>query len=81
MEHEKEQDLLEIKEQIERAKSNASELEGRKTLLLEQLDNNWKCKTAEEGAKKVKKLEKELEELEKKIADAIKELEEKYDFE
>ena len=80
MEHGKEQELLEIKEQIERAKSNASELEGRKTLLLEQLENNWKCKTVEEGDKKVKKLEKELEDLEKKIDTAIKELEEKYDF-
>ena len=77
----KEDELLELKKQIERAKANASELEGRKTLLLEQLEDNWKCKSVEEGDKKVEKFEKELETLNKKIETATKELEEKYDFE
>ena len=72
--------LLELKEQIDTAKQQVSQLEGRKEYLMQQLKEQWKCSTIPAAEKKVKELEKEISDLDEQIQDGVKELEEKYDF-
>ena len=74
-----EQQLLKLKEDIDQAKSKVSELKGRQQSLNEQLSEEWGCSTIKEAEAKVKKLEKEITDLDNKINEGIKELEEKYD--
>jgi len=73
-----EEDLLDLKEDIEKAKSLISELTGKKEYLMEQLESQWGCKTVAQAEKKSKKLEKELTELNEKIVEGIADLQEKY---
>lgn len=74
-----EQQLLKLKEDIDQAKSKVSELKGRQQSLNEQLSEEWNCSSVKEAEAKVKKLEKEITDLDNKINEGIKELEEKYD--
>jgi len=70
--------LLALKDKIERGKTKLSELKGQKTQQLETLLEEWKCISVEEAEKKLAALEEELETLEKEIEDGVAELEEKY---
>ena len=72
--------LIELKEQIDTAKQQVSQLEGRKDYLMQQLKEQWKCTTISAAEKKVKELEKEISDLDTQIQDGVKELEEKYEF-
>ena len=76
-----EKQLLNLKEEINEAKTKVSELTGEKQALLRQLKEQYACKTIEEAQKKVKSIQKEIEQLEKNIEQGIEELETKYNFE
>ena len=74
-----EQNLLDLKRQIEDARTSVSELKGQQTALLRQLKDTYKCNSVEEAERMVEKLKADANKLQKMIDEATKELEEKYD--
>ena len=72
-----EQELLDLKQEIEQAKENLSKLEGRKEAKMDQLKADYGIKTIAAAQKKIKQLEKEIAEWGEKIRVATKELENK----
>jgi predicted nucleic acid-binding Zn-ribbon protein len=72
-----ENELLKLKSDIDRAKITVSELNGQLTALKSQL-KEWDCKTVEEAEKKLKEMEQSISNFDVKIAEGVKELEEKY---
>jgi predicted nuclease with TOPRIM domain len=75
-----EQDLLELKKQVDEAKTKVSELTGHKTALLKQLKNDWECNSVEDVEKKLKLMNKEIEKISQQIETGIEELESKYEL-
>ena len=73
-----EKELLELKEDIEDAKSKVSELKGTHKHLMNQLKEDWDCTTVEQAQKKVEKMENEISTLSTQIDAGVKELNEKY---
>ena len=73
-----EQDLLDLKKDIDKSKLKVAELTGEKKSITQQLKNDWNCSTVEQAKTKLKSLEKDIETTEKQIDKATKELEEKY---
>lgn len=73
-----ERQLLDLKQEIEEAKSRISELRGQRNALLQQLEDGFKCKNIEQANEKLKALDKKSEELTKQINKLTDELEEKY---
>jgi predicted nuclease with TOPRIM domain len=73
-----EQQLLDLKDQVEEAKTKVSELTGQKQALMNQLKTDWNCKTIEEANTNLKEMENSISVLEKKIERGVNELEEKY---
>ena len=71
------QDLLDLKQEIEEAKETCTKLEGRKETLMEQLQKKFGVKTIPAAEKKLKAMEKEINEWDEKIETAIAELETK----
>jgi len=76
-----EQDLLDLKKDIDEAKTKKSELIGQKNALMTQLNNDWGCKTVEEAQKKLKTMGAEIEDIEDKIEKGVADLQEKYNVE
>ncbi len=74
----KESELLRLKQQIDDAKSQTAELKGHQSALMKQLKDDWKCNSVEEAEKLVKKMDREISDLNAKIEEGTKELEEKY---
>ena len=75
-----EQDLLNLKGEIDEAKTKVSELNGQKTALMNQLKTDFGCKTPKEAEKKLTDLKKEITTLENEIEEGTKELSEKYNI-
>lgn len=75
-----EDQLLQIKEQIDTAKSEISKLEGRKENLMETLNSQFKCKSVEEAEKTLLSLTAQIKEIDLIIQEESKKLESKYDF-
>jgi len=76
-----EQELLELKEEIDQAKQKYSELKGRLTFLMKQLKEDWGCTTIEQAEKKSAEMEKKIEKLNTQIEKGVKELQEKLETE
>ena len=76
-----EQRLLELKQEIDEAKTKVSELTGQKNALMKQLKEEYGCKTIQDADNKVDDLEKQIDDLNSQIEQGIEELETKYDFE
>jgi len=76
-----EQDLLDLKKDIDEAKTKKSELMGQKNALMSQLKNDWECKTVEDAQKKLKIMGEEIEDIEDKIEKGVTDLQEKYNVE
>lgn len=74
-----EKQLLQLKEEIESAKTQMAELSGRQKYLREQLKKEWQCETVEEAEKKLQELITEVQELEEKCVELFKQIQEKYD--
>lgn len=77
----KEQELLELKQEIDLAIQTVSTLKGQKKVLLDQLKELWNCETLEDAKIKLEQTEKELETVNKKIKKGLKEVESKYNVE
>ena len=75
-----EKQLLELKQEIDEAKSKISELTGTKNQLMKDLKEKWDCKTLEEAEVSHKKLANEIRTLSDKIDKGVKELNEKYEL-
>ena len=75
-----EQQLLDLKDQVDEAKQKVSELKGQQNALNKQLADDWKCKTIEEAEKKLKEMETSIASIDKKIEKGVFELEEKYNI-
>jgi flagellar biosynthesis chaperone FliJ len=73
------QELLDLKDDVDNAKTAVSELTGQQTALMNQLKTDWGCKTIGEAQNKLAVMEHTIATLEKKIGKGIKELEEKYE--
>lgn len=76
-----EEDLLNLKKEIESAKTEVNQLEGEKKGLEKQLLEEWKCKSLKEAKKKLQDLKDQIIDKETKIKEGTAELEEKYEFE
>ena len=72
--------LLELKQDIDNAKTEIAKLEGKKEALMTELKDQWKCTTIKQAEKKLKGLEKEAGELGKQIEKGVTKLEEKYEL-
>ena len=75
----KEQDLLRLRKEIDRAKSEVSELKGQQKHLLKQLKDEWGCKDTEEAQKKLKNLVQQEKDLQEQINEALQEIEEEFE--
>jgi len=73
-----EKELYKLKEKVEKAKIEVSELKGHKSALEKQLKKDWGCDSVEEAEKKLETMKKEVAKLDKDIEAGIEELEEKY---
>lgn len=71
-----EQELLDLKEQVNAAKTTVSELTGQQTALLRQLKEEWGCKTIKEAEGKLEKMKKDITIFDNKIEKSTAELEE-----
>ena len=76
----KEQELLDLKDKVETAKTTVSELTGQRTALMKQLKDDWGCKTLAEAEAKLKEMEKNISILDKKIERGTAELEKLYNL-
>ncbi|GEM_PF-1448226 len=76
-----EKKLLELKKEIENVKMKMSEYRGQKQMLLKELQSKFNCKNVEEAQNKLNELYKIKQDIEEKIDEAIKQLENNYDIE
>jgi len=72
-------DLLDLKKKVDTAGEEVTRLQGQEDLLKKQLKKDWGCSTIEQARKKVKVMERQIEELEDKIEEGISDLEENYE--
>lgn len=75
-----EKELLDLKEEIEEAKSKVSELKGQKKGLMNQLKKDYGCSSLKDAKVKLKGLSNELIIIESTIQEKVEELENKYDL-
>ena len=73
--------LLEIKNQIDEAKSKQSEITGQIKSIKEQMKQKFKISDLNEAEKLLEEIGKELDEQEKKFEEGMKDLESAYDWE
>lgn len=70
--------LLELKEKIDVAKSEVATLQGRQDYLMQQLQEQWDCKTVKMAEKKVEELQVSIDNIDIEIEKGINELKSKY---
>jgi len=73
-----EKELLNLRQDIEQAKTEIARLKGKLQHLMEQLEKDFKCSTIDEAQKKLLFIDKEIEMMNDKIKLQTKQLEEKY---
>ena len=73
-----ERQLLKLKEEIDTAKTEVSELEGSKKTMLKGLLDRFGCKTLDEASAKLEKMAAEIEALQAQLDAGIQKIEEKY---
>jgi len=73
-----ERQLLKLKEEIDTAKTEVSELEGSKKTMLKDLLDRFGCKTLDEASAKLEKMAAEIEALQAQLNAGIQKIEEKY---
>lgn len=73
-----EKELLQLKDEIDEAKTKVAELKGQQQMLMNQLLETYGCKTIADAEKKLKLMDKEISTVQNQIDEGIKELEEKY---
>jgi len=75
-----ERKLIGFKQKIDEAKTEATEAEGAIKQLMQELQQNFSCKTVEEARQKREKLEQDLEVISGKLKKGIAKLEESYEW-
>ena len=70
--------LMQLKKDVDAAKTKTTELTGQKNALMKQLKDDWKCSDLDSAQKKLTKMDEELETLEGQIEKGIEELQTKY---
>lgn len=73
------EELLELKAEIEEAQTEATKLQGRKDVLLEQLKKKWKVEDLKGAKSKLKIMQKNLDTLDDEIDKEIEILETQLD--
>ena len=73
-----EQDLLNLKKDIDEAKKEILQLEGQKKALMTQLKEDWDCTTLEQAEKKLKGMQRKLTTFNEEIEQGLEEIKEKY---
>lgn len=76
-----EEQLFDLKKEIEKSKSKVSEKKGHLQSLMDDLKKKWDCTTLEQAKKKEKELESRQEKIDGEIEKGLEELEENYEFE
>ena len=71
------EELLELKQEIDESQDKATKLTARKDLLVEQLKDKWKVTTPKQAKAKLDSMQEDIEELDDKIDKATEELEDK----
>lgn len=71
----KEQELFELKEEIEESKQELAELKGEKQALMRRLTEEWDCKTTKAARKTLDEMKAELETITSNINNGLEELE------
>jgi predicted nucleic acid-binding Zn-ribbon protein len=71
-------ELLRLKEKIQKGKTRLAELQGQKQQLMKTLDTSYGCKTVEAAEKKVEDQQKKITHLEQQIVTDVEALEEEY---
>lgn len=74
----KEKDLLRLKDKVDSAQATGQQLKGQKKAILEQLDDDFDCKTTKAAKKKVKELKSNIADVDNEIDKEVKVIEEKY---
>lgn len=74
-----EQDLLELKDKIDEAKTELAEIQGQKKGLLSQLKNEFECDSIQDAEKEVQSLKLEIEKKDTQIFELTTEIEENYE--
>ena len=69
-----EKELLELKQEIEDARQEASELKGEKQALIKRLNEEWDCVSVKKANTLIDKLAAEMEELSVQIKNGLAEL-------
>lgn len=72
----KEEEILNLKKQIDQAKQLRSELIGQQTAIQGQLEKKWKCKTKDEAKTYLKLIKDKITEFDRQIEECSKSLEE-----
>lgn len=73
-----EKELLELKEEIDSAKTQLAELSGQEKYLRERLKKEWGCSSIKEAEKKLGDLSVEVDALETKYTELSAQIREKY---
>jgi len=71
-------ELMSMKEEIDDAKIQVSELNGQLKYLKEQLETQFSCKTVEEVEKLIKEKDEEIRKLNEQLEEGCAKLEEQY---
>lgn len=69
--------LLQLKEEIDRAQTDLNKLEGRRQALMEQLKKEFNCSTIEEAETLLEEKQTRIKSLKKKFDEGLMELNEK----
>jgi len=75
-----EKQLLELKDKIDRARSEQSELKGKKSAIMDTLKKKFNCSTIKQAQKKLQDIKAEITVIEHKKEKGIKELQEVYEL-
>jgi len=73
-----EQELLDLKDDVDNAKNSVAELKGQLNALLKQLNDDWHCDSIEKAEKELKAIENIIKDLKKQEEDATEALEKQY---
>jgi hypothetical protein len=72
------EELLRLKEKIQKGKTRLAELQGQKQQLMKTLATDYKCKTLEEATELVKEQDKKIRKMEERIEEGTLTLKETY---
>jgi len=72
------EELLRLKEKIQKGKTRLAELQGQKQQLMKTLATDYKCKTLEEATELVKEQDKKIRKMEERIEEGTFTLKETY---